>query len=156
MINTQPPPVPSPKWCHKLDCVHGCQILPWRQSLSEVERNGFIELQGKRVHRGLMSSKVCVLTEGDGEEFYSNGSKDRAWSTPGRSSDGGKVSGNQHHQPSGSSWSGVYMLVDSSQLTSPNWQGRFQSLQNISKDMGQNIFYSSWRRTKDPWTLFYG
>ena len=45
---------------------------------------------------------------------------------------GGEVSGSQHHQPSGSNQSGVYMLVGSIQLTSPTWWG-FQYLQNSPK-----------------------
>ena len=45
---------------------------------------------------------------------------------------GGEVSGSQHHQPSGSNQSGVYMLMDSILLTSPTWWG-FQYLQNSSK-----------------------
>ena len=49
--------------------------------------------------------------------------------------------GSQRHQPSGSSWSGVYLLVVSIQLTSSTWWG-FQYLQNSSKDMAQNIIYS--------------
>ena len=55
---------------------------------------------------------------------------------------GGEVIRRQHHQPSGSNWSGVYMLVGSIQLTSPTWWG-FQNLQNSSKDRAQNIIYSS-------------
>ena len=45
---------------------------------------------------------------------------------------GGEVIGKQHHQPSGSNWSGVYVLVGSRQLTSPTYWG-FQPLQNSSK-----------------------
>ena len=45
---------------------------------------------------------------------------------------GGEVSRGQHHQPSGSNWSGVYVLVGSIQLTSPTWW-EFQYLQNSSK-----------------------
>lgn len=45
---------------------------------------------------------------------------------------GGEVSGSQHHQYSGSSWPGVYMLVGNIQLTSPTWR-RFQCLQKSSK-----------------------
>ena len=45
---------------------------------------------------------------------------------------GGEVSGSQHHQPSGSNQSGVYVLMDSISLTFPTWWG-FQYLQNSSK-----------------------
>ena len=45
---------------------------------------------------------------------------------------GGEVSENQHHQPSGSNWSRVHVLVGSMLLTSPTWWG-FQYLQNSSK-----------------------
>ena len=55
-----------------------------------------------------------------------------------------------HHLPSGSNWSGVYMLVGIIQLTSSTWW-RFQYLQNISKDMAQRIIYSSARGTKVSW-----
>ena len=36
------------------------------------------------------------------------------------------------------------------QLTSSTWWG-FQYLQNSSKDVAQNIIYSTWRGTKGPW-----
>lgn len=36
---------------------------------------------------------------------------------------GGEVIRSQHHQPSGSNWSGVYPLVGSMQLTSPPGRG---------------------------------
>ena len=39
----------------------------------------------------------------------------------------------QHHQASGSNWSGVHLLVGSIKLTSSTWW-RFQDLQNSSKD----------------------
>ena len=42
------------------------------------------------------------------------------------------IIGSQHHQPSGSNWSGVSVLVGSIQVTSPTWW-RFQYLQNSSK-----------------------
>ena len=55
-------------------------------------------------------------------------------SARGHSSDwfGGQVSGNQHHQPSGSNGSGVCVLVGSIQLVSSTQWG-FQYLQNSSK-----------------------
>ena len=62
----------------------------------------------------------------------------------------GEVTGSQHHQPFGSSWSGVYVLVGSTQLTSPTWWG-FQYLQNSSKDLAQKIICSPWRGTEGPW-----
>ena len=55
---------------------------------------------------------------------------------------GGEVIGSQHHQPSSSNHSGIQALVSSIQLTSSTWWG-FQYLQNSSKDMAQNIIYSS-------------
>ena len=45
---------------------------------------------------------------------------------------GGEVIRSQHHQPSGSNWSGVYGLAGSRQLTSSTWW-RFEYLQNSSK-----------------------
>ena len=63
---------------------------------------------------------------------------------------GGEVVRSQHHQPSGSNWSGVYMFVGIIRLTSSTWW-RIQSLQNISKDMAQSIIYSSGRGTKVSW-----
>ena len=48
----------------------------------------------------------------------------------------GEVIEHQHHQPSGSSQSGVCMLVVSIQLTSSTW---FLYLQNSSKDVAQKI-----------------
>ena len=53
---------------------------------------------------------------------------------------GGDSSGSQHHQPSGSNQSEVYLLVGSRQLTSSTW--RLQYLQNSSEDLAQNIIYS--------------
>ena len=61
----------------------------------------------------------------------------------------GEVIWSQHHQPSTSNPSGVYMLVGCTQLTSSTWWGLYH-LQNSSKDMAQNIIYSSWGRT-NPW-----
>ena len=60
---------------------------------------------------------------------------------------GGEVTRSQHPQPSGSNQSGVYVLVGSMQLTSPNLWG-FQYLQNNSKDIAQNIIYSLWEGKK--------
>ena len=45
---------------------------------------------------------------------------------------GGEVIGTQHHQPSGSNWSRVYVLVANMQLTSSTWW-EFQYLQNSSR-----------------------
>ena len=50
----------------------------------------------------------------------------------------GEIISSQHHQPSGSNLSGVYVLVGSRHLTFSTWW-RFQYLQNSSKDMAQNI-----------------
>ena len=61
-----------------------------------------------------------------------------------------EVTRSRHHQPSGSSRSGGYMLVGSTQLTSSTWWGSPYP-QNSSKDMAQNIIYSPWRGTKSPW-----
>ena len=63
---------------------------------------------------------------------------------------GGDVMESQHHQPSGSNWSGVCVLVGSMYLTSSIWWG-FQYLLNRSKDMAQNVIYSPWGRAKGPW-----
>ena len=60
------------------------------------------------------------------------------------------VIGSQHYHPAGSNWSGVYMLVGSIQLTYSTWQG-FQYLPNSSKDMAQDIIYSTWGGTKGSW-----
>ena len=57
---------------------------------------------------------------------------------------------NQHHQPSGSNLCGVSLLVGGMQLTFYTWWG-FQCLRNNLKDMVQNIIYSPWGGTKDPW-----
>ena len=56
----------------------------------------------------------------------------------GSPSAGGEASKSQHRQPSGSSWSGVYVLVDNIQLISSTWWG-LQYMQNSLKDMAQNI-----------------
>ena len=63
---------------------------------------------------------------------------------------GGEVTGSQHHRPSGSSWSGVYMLMGNKQLTSSTCWG-FQYLQNSSEDMAQNIIHSPWGDSKWSW-----
>ena len=63
---------------------------------------------------------------------------------------GYKVTGSQHHQPSDYNQSAVYVLVGSIQITSSTWRG-FQSLQNSTKDLPQNIIYSPEGGTKGPW-----
>ena len=63
---------------------------------------------------------------------------------------GGKVIGSQHHQLSGSNWSGVYVVVGNIQLTSSIWQG-FQYLQHSSKDIAKNITFRPPGVTQDPW-----
>ena len=53
----------------------------------------------------------------------------------------GEVSGSQHHQPSGSNWSGVYSrLVGNIQLTSPTWWGVSVSAKQL-KDI---VMYIPW------------
>ena len=49
----------------------------------------------------------------------------------------GEIISSQHHQPSGSNLSGVYVLAGSRHLTFSSWWG-CQYLQNSSKDMAQN------------------
>ena len=51
------------------------------------------------------------------------------------------------------SWSGVYVLVGSTQLTPPTWWG-CQWLQNSPKDLAQNIIYSPRRGTEGLWLCF--
>ena len=51
----------------------------------------------------------------------------------------GEIIRNQHYQPSGSNWSGVYLLVASMWLTSWTWW-KFLYLQNSSKDRDQVIY----------------
>ena len=63
---------------------------------------------------------------------------------------GVEVSWSQHHWPSGSNWSGVFVLVGSIQLTSPTWQG-FQYLQDSSEDISENIISSPGGGTKGLW-----
>ena len=63
---------------------------------------------------------------------------------------GGKVIGSQHHQLSGSNWSGIYVVVGNIQLTSSTWQ-RFQYLQHSSKDIAKNITFRPPGVTQDPW-----
>ena len=63
---------------------------------------------------------------------------------------GGEVIRSQHLQPSSSNWSGVQVLVGSTELTSSSWWG-FQHWQSSSKDMAQNIIFSSWEELKFPW-----
>ena len=107
----------------------------WRQSLSEVEKNGFIALPDKGGHSRLICCQNAVSQlRGDNKGFYSKGSKRRAWSARGHSFDWlvVRISGHQHHQPSGSNQPGVYMLVPSIELTSSTWWG-FQCLQNSLK-----------------------
>ena len=48
---------------------------------------------------------------------------------------GGEVIGNQHHQPSGSSWSGG-LRAGGQQLTSPTWG--LQYLQNYPQSLRRN------------------
>ena len=64
--------------------------------------------------------------------------------------DYGEVIRSQHHQPSDSNRSGVYMLVGSILVTSPTWW-ESQYLQDSSKDVAQNIGYSPWGGTEGPW-----
>ena len=58
-----------------------------------------------------------------------------------------KVNGSQHHQPSDSNQSEVYVLGGSIQLTFSILWG-FQYLQDSSKDLAENIIYSPWEGTK--------
>ena len=62
---------------------------------------------------------------------------------------GGEVKVSQHHQISGSNWSGVYMLMNSISWISSTWWG-FKYLQNSSKNVTQTI-YSAWGGAKGPW-----
>ena len=62
---------------------------------------------------------------------------------------GGEVIRSQHCQPPGFNWSGVCVLVSSTQLTFPTLWG-CQYLQNCLKDMAQNVIYSPWRGHKGP------
>ena len=57
---------------------------------------------------------------------------------------GGEIIRSQHHQPSGSDWSGVYMLVDGIQLASSVWWRFFSVCKNSWNDMAQNILYRPW------------
>ena len=73
------------------------------------------------------------------EEFYSKGSRSRAWSAHGQSSDGFVVRvGVSTNNLLGPTGLGSYVLMGSRQLTSST-RCEFQYLQNSTKDMAQNI-----------------
>ena len=95
--------------------------------LGEGEKNCFA-LPSKGGQSGLMPSKLCVPTWGGqwGVEEGVISSWTFFWLI------GGEVNGSQQPQPFGSNRSGIYVLVGSTQLTSPTWWG-FQDLQNSSK-----------------------
>ena len=58
--------------------------------------------------------------------------------------------GSQHHQPSDSKRTGVYILVGNIQLTfSTSWG--FQCLPKTCKDMLQNTMYGLWGVSEVPW-----
>ena len=54
---------------------------------------------------------------------------------------------NLNHQLSDSSWSGVYMLVVSMHMVGVSVSAKL-------KNMIQDIMYSPWGKTKDPWLCF--
>ena len=57
--------------------------------------------------------------------------------------------GSQHHQPSVSNRSRVYVLMVSMKLISSTWWGF--SICKTTHGYGQDIIYSSWGGTKYPW-----
>ena len=63
---------------------------------------------------------------------------------------GGEVIRSQHHRPSCFNCSEVSVLGDIIRLTSSTWW-RFHYLKTSSEDVTQNIIYSPWDGTKDPW-----
>ena len=99
------------------------------------EKNSFIALPGKGGYNELMPSELCVQPGAGREKFHSKWFKDgviSSWTLC--SVVGSEVSGSQHHQPSGSEGSGVYMLLGSMLLTPPTRQG-FQYLHDSSKTL---------------------
>ena len=111
------------------------------------------EIKPIRRHRGVVKESAVFIAGSPGSwclkglnsslahGFQGKVFKDRvregAWSARGHSSDWSVVrSSSQHHQPCGSDWSEIYVLMRSTQLTSSTWWG-FLHLQNCSKDVTQ-------------------
>ena len=122
--------------------------------LGEVERNSFIALLGRGGHSGLMPTRlVCPALEG--VVWSLTVSKEQGvvslrtlfWLV------GGEVIGSRHHQPSGSIWSGVCVLVGSMQLTSPTFHlvGLAVAAKQLKGHGSEYDLYSPWDRTKRPW-----
>lgn len=103
----------------------------WRQIFwIKVEKKiNVLFLPGKPTER--LYKTVCPFLK-EVVRFYSNGSK-RTWSAHGQSlTDWWWVIRSHHLQPSGSTQSGVYLLVGSIQLNSSTWW-EFLYLQNSFK-----------------------
>ena len=113
-------------YCRRQARSQGSLVLK-RPELPEAFRGRFIKTGGGR---GLVG---CVISSWT---FF--------WLV------GGEVIRGQLHPPSGSNWSGGYVLVGSIQLTSSTWWG-FQYLPKSSKDLAQNIIYIPWGGMKGPW-----
>ena len=107
----------------KSACTPNTKLNLGDRVLGEVEKNSFFALPGKEGHSGLTSSKLWSFTVMFQKGMIS------LWTFFWLA--GGEVSGSQH-QPSGSGWSGAYVLVSSMQLTFCAWCG-FQYLTNSSR-----------------------
>ena len=107
-------------------------------------------MPGKGGHIGLMSSKLFPTLERLVRSLTVFKEQSTVSSLTFFSLVDCEVSERQHHQPSGSYWSGVYMLVGSTQLNSSTRWG-FSICKISSKDVAQAIVYSPWERTKGLW-----
>ena len=112
-------------------CTPNTKLNLGDRVLGEAEKNRFFALPGKEGHSGLTSSKLCPDPKRVVRSFTVMFQKAMIslwtffWLA------GGEIGGSQH-QPSGSDWSGAYVLVSSMQLTFPTWC-RFSYLTNSSK-----------------------
>lgn len=148
------------EWCWNPASVYQCWIESQRQNFGWTGREGLsIALPSKGGHSKLALIRLSHPGVGRGgltvlKRQGMISSRAFFWMV------GGEVTGSQHHQPSGSNQSGVYMLVGSIQLSSsPRW--RFLYLQNStesnqtckSKDWAENIIDSPWGRNKVSWPV---
>ena len=79
--------------------------------MGEVEKISFIAFQANVTTVSSCPQTLCPIPEKIVRSFLLivQGGHDQWWTF--LSWVGGEVTGNQHHQPSGSNWSGIYMLV---------------------------------------------
>ena len=136
--------------CGNLDCL--CTLMPNRKVETKLEETkSSFNWRQRGEHSRLVPQGLCPNLEGVVRSLrvFEEQGVISLWTFSWLV--GGKVTRSQRHQPSGSSESGVHVLVGSTvaQLSSSTWWG-LQHLQNSFSDIAQNTIYSFWR-TESPW-----